>query len=101
MEYRDLYSGLIRLHILYHAGKEPFFGLWLIEELGRHGYKISPGTLYPILHDMEQSGYLVSDKKLHKGKYRRIYRITDEGRLALKAANAKVRELFKELIEGK
>lgn len=99
MEYRDLYSGLIRLHILYHASKEPVYGLWLIEELGRHGYKISPGTLYPILHSMEKRGYLISDKKLHKGKYRRIYRITDEGGSALVAANSKVRELFKELIE--
>ena len=99
MKHRDLYSGLIRLHILYHASKEPVYGLWLIEELGRHGYKISPGTLYPILHSMEKRGYLISDKKLHKGKYRRIYRITDEGGSALVAANAKVRELFKELIE--
>jgi len=101
MKHRDLYSGLIRLHILYHASKEPVYGLWLIEELGRHGYKISPGTLYPILHSMEKRGYLISDKKLHKGKYRRIYRITDEGGSALVAANAKVRELFKELIEGR
>lgn len=101
MEHRDLYSGLIKLHILYHASKEPVFGLWLIEELDRHGYKISPGTLYPILHNMEIRGYLTSHRKLHKGKYRRIYMITEEGLSALKAANSKVRELFKELIGGK
>ncbi len=101
MEYRDLYSGLIRLHILYHAGKEPVYGLWLIEELGRHGYKISPGTLYPILHNMEKRGYLISEKLIHQGKYRRVYRITEQGVQALKASNSKVRELFKELIEEK
>lgn len=101
MEYRDLYSGLIRLHILYHANKEPVYGLWLIEELGRHGYKISPGTLYPILHGMENRGYLISDKLLHQGKYRRVYRITKQGVQALKASNSKVRELFNELIEEK
>ncbi|MEE9503189.1 MAG: PadR family transcriptional regulator [Candidatus Aminicenantaceae bacterium] len=101
MKHRELYSGLIRIHILYHANKEPLYGLWLIEELGRHGYKISPGTLYPILHNMEKRGYLTSRKKLHGGKYRRVYRITEEGRSALKAANLKVRELFRELIEGK
>ncbi len=101
MKHRELYSGLIRIHILYHANKEPLYGLWLIEELGRHGYKISPGTLYPILHNMEKRGYLTSRKKLHGGKYRRVYRITEEGRSALKAANLKVRELFRELIEEK
>ena len=46
---RDLYSGLIRLHILHHAVKEPIFGLGMAEELARHGYRISPGTLYPLL----------------------------------------------------
>ena len=52
MEY-DLFKGLIRLHILYHASKEELYGLWIIEELRRHGYNLSPGTLYPILHKME------------------------------------------------
>lgn len=99
MHYRELYSGFIRLHILYHAGKETVFGQWLIEELDRHGYKISPGTLYPVLHNMENKGYLSSEKILHEGKYRRIYKITKKGRKALEAANLKVKELFKELIE--
>lgn len=99
MEYRDLYSGLIRLHILYHANKEPVYGLWLIEELGRHDYKISPGTLYPILHGMEAKGYLTSERKLVQGKFRRIYNIEKKGQKALKDAHCKVTELFKELIE--
>jgi hypothetical protein len=30
----------------------------MIEELGRHGYRISPGTLYPLLHNLEKKGYL-------------------------------------------
>jgi len=45
---RDLYSGLIRLHILHHAVEGPLFGLWMAEELRRHGYEISAGTLYPL-----------------------------------------------------
>jgi len=48
----DLYSGLIRLHILYHACKEPIFGAAISEELSRHGYNMSPGTLYPMLHGL-------------------------------------------------
>jgi hypothetical protein len=54
MDDRDLYAGLIRLHILHHAAHEPIFGLGIIEELARHGYKLSAGTLYPILHGLER-----------------------------------------------
>lgn len=55
---RDLYSGLIRLRVLHHAAEEPIFGLDMAEELERHGYHISPGTLYPLLHGLESKGYL-------------------------------------------
>src|SRR5208283_5183485 len=55
---RDLYSGLMRLHILHHAVEEPVFGLGMAEELARHGYRISPGTLYPLLHGLTRKGYL-------------------------------------------
>lgn len=101
MKHKDLYFGFIRLHILYHARRHPVYGLWLIEELSRHGYTVSPGTMYPILHGMEKKGYLASEKVLYKGKYRRVYRITEMGRSALEAAYSKVKELFKELIEEK
>src|SRR5205814_7478556 len=60
---RDLYSGLIRLHVLHHAAEEPIFGLGMIEELGRHGYRISPGSLYPLLHGLEKKGYLRSSER--------------------------------------
>ena len=55
---RDLYSGLIRLHVLHHTEQGPIFGLGMIEELARHGYRISPGTLYPFLRGLEKKGYL-------------------------------------------
>jgi PadR family transcriptional regulator len=97
---RDLYSGLIRLHVLHHAAEEPIFGLGMLEELARHGYQISPGTLYPILHGLEKKGYLRSAEQ-RKGKSRRkVYRATAAGKKALAAAKSKVRELFQELIEG-
>jgi DNA-binding PadR family transcriptional regulator len=97
---RDLYSGLIRLHVLHHAVKEPIFGLGMIEELGRHGYHISPGALYPLLHGLEQKGYLRSREQRNGKSLRRVYRATPQGRKALEAAKRQVRELFHELIEG-
>lgn len=100
MRNTELYGGLVRLHILYHASKEPVFGLGIMEELRRHGYKLSAGTLYPMLHSMEDAGYLRSRPRIVDGKIRRNYLITARGRNALAAAKVKVRELFGELFEA-
>jgi DNA-binding PadR family transcriptional regulator len=94
-----LYSGLIRMHILHHASVEPVFGLGMIEELGRHGYRLSPGTLYPVMHGLEQKGLLRSKEQLVGGKIRRVYAVTRSGRKALDSAKERVRELFGELFE--
>ena len=98
---QDLYGGLIRLHILHHAAKKPVFGSWFIEELARHGYKLSPGTLYPLLHGLEKKGYLRSIKEREGRSLRRLYQATPSGRKALDAARQKVSELFGELLEDK
>src|SRR5689334_3657111 len=95
----DLYAGLIRLHVLHHAVHEPIFGLGMIEELARHGYRISPGSLYPLLHAMERRGYLRSTENRNGRSLRREYRATPMGRRALAAVKDKVKELFQELIE--
>ena len=95
---RELYSGLIRLHVLHHAAEEPVFGLGMLEELARHGYRISPGTLYPILHGLEKKGYLRSTEQRNGKSLRKVYRATPLGKKALAAARNKVRELFQELI---
>src|SRR5580658_2265730 len=100
-EYRDLYSGLIRLHILYHAVEGPIFGLEMAQELARHGYQISLGTLYPLLHGMEKKGYLRSTEKRKGQSIRKVYRATPLGKKALEAIKGKVSELFGELNEGK
>ena len=87
--------------MLHHAVREPIFGLGMSEELARHGYRISPGTLYPLLHSLEKKGYLRSRERRNGKSLRKIYRATPRGRTALSAAKSKVRELFRELIEGK
>ena len=101
MNDRYLYSGLIRLHVLYHACKEPIFGAQISEELSRHGYKLSTGTLYPMLDGLERRGYLRSSRERDGKTVRRIYKATPLGRRALKGARIKVRELFTEIFEEK
>jgi len=73
----------------------------MVEELGRHGYKISPGTLYPLLHGLEKKGYLRATEQRRGKSLRKVYRATPRGKKALAAAKDKVRELFRELIEGR
>jgi len=97
---RDLYSGLIRLHILHHASEGPVFGLAMAEELQRHGYRISAGTLYPLLHGLEKKGYLKSTEQKSGKSVRKLYRATPLGRKALRESKKKIRELFGEVIGG-
>lgn len=97
MDDKNLYSGLIRLHVLHHAAEEPVYGIWIAEELARHGYRLSAGTLYPILHALEKRGYLRSHVKRNGKSARRMYSITPLGRRALKTARHRVQELFGEM----
>ena len=99
-EDKDLYSGLIRLHVLHHAVERPIFGLGIMEELGRHGYRISAGTLYPLLQALETKGYLRSAEVRNGKSRRRVYRVTALDRKAVAAARIRVRQLFHKLMEG-
>jgi PadR family transcriptional regulator, regulatory protein PadR len=96
---QELLTGLIRIHILYHACQEPIFGLGMIEELERHGYKLSAGTLYPMLHGLERRGLLRSRSTRRGRRRRRLYRATASGRKALAKAKEKVKVLLGELLE--
>jgi DNA-binding PadR family transcriptional regulator len=97
---RDFFLGFIKIHILHHAEQEAVYGLALIQELARHGYTLSPGTLYPVLHSLEQDGYLVSEERVVQGKVRKYYTLTEAGRRALVEARQKIKELVDEVLEG-
>jgi PadR family transcriptional regulator PadR len=96
---RELFFGLIRIHVLVHASHEPIFGLAMMQELAHHGYRIGPGTLYPLLHGLERNGLLKSALRNVGGHSRRVYNITSAGKKALDKAREKVDELHHELHE--
>lgn len=96
---RKLFLGFIQIHILHHAKKEPFFGSWMIEELNEHGYSMSPGTLYPILHNLETAGLLAKENRNYEGKIRKYYSITNKGNEVLAEAKQRALELIKEIEE--
>lgn len=96
---RDFFLGFIKIHILHHAAHEPIYGVAMIDELRRHGYELSPGTLYPLLHSMEEQGYLLRTDRLVGGRIRKYYTITDLGQTALLEAKPKIAELIREVLE--
>lgn len=94
---RKLFLGFIHIHILHHAKKKAFYGSWMIEELKHHGYEMSAGTLYPLLHSMEKSKLLVVEEQKVNGKIRKYYSITALGEEVLQEAREKAYELFREI----
>ena len=98
---RQFFGGFVRMHVLYHAAKEPIWGAEIMEELQRHGYKLSPGTLYPILHQLEGAGVLSAKTIVVSGKRRKTYRITRTGRKLLHEAREKLGELVSEVLDDR
>jgi len=97
--HQDLYSNLIHLYVLHHACRQPTFGLQIIEEVARLGYKLSPGTMYPLLAALEKKGLLRSREVRSGGTARRIYCATAAGRKACSAARERVTRLLNAISE--
>jgi DNA-binding PadR family transcriptional regulator len=95
---REFQRGAVRLHILHHAAEAEVHGAWLTEELARHGYRISPGTLYPTLHRLEAEGLLRSTQRVVDGRTRRTYRTTAAGERALAEDRRALAELAREVL---
>jgi DNA-binding PadR family transcriptional regulator len=96
---REFLRGAVQLHILHHAAEAEVHGAWMAEELAEHGYEISPGTLYPTLHRLEAEGLLTSRRVVEDGHSRRVYRITADGRKALRRMRKALRELADEVLD--
>lgn len=96
---REFLLGFIKIHILYHAEKEGFCGVDMMDELKRHGYLVGPGTLYPTLHRLQIGGYLKAEKKVERGKVRIYYKATKKGVSVLKQTRPKISELVSEVMK--
>ncbi len=96
---RDVVLAFVRIHVLHHACEKPIFGVEIMSELRRHGYRIGPGTLYPLLHAMNDAGVLAVEDAVVDGRARRYYRATKAGARLLRDLRAKLRELLDEVME--
>lgn len=97
---REILLAFWKVHILHHAAERPIYGRWIAEELRRHGYEISPGTLYPILKRMVEHGWLGRHGEGGGAKSRQLYKITPEGAKVLEELRVQIRELHREVVEG-
>lgn len=98
--FRDLMLGFVRIHLLYHASVEPIYGSGISAELASHGYRLSWGTLYPLLHSLGAEGLLAREDRVVDGKVRKYYRTTPLGRRALAEARQRALELVSEITEA-
>ena len=95
---KRLFHGFISMHILHHAKEQPVYGSWMVEELAHHGYHLSSGTLYPILHGLEKEGLLTSSSSTVEGKLRKYYSLTLLGEEALLELRNYLKELSDEVM---
>ncbi len=96
---RKVILGFMRVHVLHHAcSPEGVYGMWMIHELADHGYTVSPGTIYPLLHEMENEGILRSRERKDGGRSRRVYRATPKGKHVLRRIRRSITELHGEVI---
>jgi PadR family transcriptional regulator, regulatory protein PadR len=96
--FRDLLLGFVKVHVLYHASQGAVYGVGITEELEKHGYRLSPGTLYPLLHNLEAGNMLVREERIVGGKVRKYYYITPLGQQALDEARRKLTDLVDEVM---
>ena len=94
----ELMRGAVRLHVLHHAGQDPAHGAWMATELEQHGYRLSPGTLYPTLHRMEAEALVASERVVVDGRTRRVYRATPAGRDVLAEGILALKEMAHEIL---
>jgi PadR family transcriptional regulator PadR len=96
---REILLSFWKIHLLHHAAEGPIYGQWAIGELRRHGYNISPGTLYPLLKRMERHGWLKCERDPQGGKKsRQTYVLAEEGRRVLDLIRNQIKELYREVI---
>jgi PadR family transcriptional regulator PadR len=96
---RDLELGAIQAHILYHAAQQPIYGSWMAEELAHHGFAISYGTLYPMLHRLHKAGLLACREQREGSQMRKYYTATPQGKQELEHIQHLIRELYREVVE--
>lgn len=89
---RSFMAGSTKLYILSVLGKGPLHGYGVLKEIKDKSdgcCTITPGTIYPVLRELERDGFIVSSKAMMGGRTRITYELTERGKQVLDAGLAK------------
>ena len=97
---QNLLQGTLDLLILKSLALGELHGLGIarrVEQITRGTFQVKPGSLFPALHRMEQSGWISAEWSLTETNRRaKYYKLTPQGRRQLEAAQ----ESFDQLVRG-
>ena len=83
---KSLISGSMSMLILRLLSEKDMYGYEMIDTLRKRSenvFELKAGTLYPLLHSLEDKNYLTSYEEEAAGKTRKYYQLTKEGRTFL------------------
>lgn len=92
---KTLSSGSTPMLLLKLLSERDMYGYEIIDTLkqrSRNVFEMKAGTLYPLLHSLEQKGLLTVYEREVSGKVRKYYSITKEGRKVLTVKQAQWQE---------
>jgi DNA-binding PadR family transcriptional regulator len=94
---KEAQKGYIRMGVLILLSKKPSHGYELMKEINSRTkgfWQPTPGGIYPILNDLEASGYVKGQWQTQKKRRQKVYSITPQGNAILKRAIVKQAEIF-------
>jgi PadR family transcriptional regulator PadR len=94
----SFWQGILKFFVLHQAAQAPVYGGKLKKQLQDWDYDISPGSLYPLLHALEKALLLKSRVKIFKGRARKYYDITDEGRIVLAEVHEELADVLARIL---
>ncbi len=94
----SFWQGILKFFVLHQAAQNPVYGGKLKKQLQDWDYDISPGSLYPLLHALEKALLLKSRVKIFKGRARKYYDITDQGRAVLAAVEGELAAILAKML---
>lgn len=95
---KSLISGSMTMLILRLLDEKDMYGYEMIESLrekSQNVFELKAGTLYPLLHALEEKQFVISYEQEGPGKVRKYYSITKEGRMQLEDKRAQWQEYSK------
>ena len=94
---KEAQKGYIRIGVLILLNKKPSHGYEIMKEIDNRTqgfWRPTAGGVYPILRDLEKSGYIKGQWQTQKNRRLKVYKITDSGKLILRRSIIRQSEIF-------